>query len=227
MIWKILSLLTLVLPLCAVVLGLLCWRYPPGGPTWAFGFRSRRARAGDASWAFAQEWAGKCWFLGGLTVLLVTLLVCDRQREAALETMLPVYLKLVAVQIGLLLLLVITMNVLLLVKFDRFGRRRKPKIRSKSHRNGDLPETEDEADPDEQTRDDYPEEDDYGDDADGEDAPPYEEDGYADDAYDGDTYEDDAREDGYGDDYGDEYADEYADAPEDAACEDTEDDWED
>ena len=46
---NILRVLLLVIPACATVLGYVCWRCPPKGPTWAFGFRSRRARASDES----------------------------------------------------------------------------------------------------------------------------------------------------------------------------------
>lgn len=205
MIWKILSILALILPVCAVVLGLLCWRYPPAGPTWAFGFRSRRARAGDAAWAFAQEWAGKSWFLGGLAMLMTTLLISAKQKETPLDAMLPAFLKLVAVQIGLVLVLVVVLNVLLLVKFDRFGRRRKGKDKStgKTRRtSGEEPAPED---PEEG----YDTDDGYGDVYGPEDegdtgyAPgePEEDDGYGydeyEDSYDGDdrAYDEDGWED--------------------------------
>ena len=44
-VWRILSFLILLTPVLTLILGLICWRYPPKGPTWALGYRSRRARA--------------------------------------------------------------------------------------------------------------------------------------------------------------------------------------
>lgn len=36
-VWRIFSFLILVTPLFCLILGLICWRYPPKGPTWAPG----------------------------------------------------------------------------------------------------------------------------------------------------------------------------------------------
>ena len=49
-VWRILSFLILLTPVLTLILGLICWRYPPKGPTWALGYRSRRARASREAW---------------------------------------------------------------------------------------------------------------------------------------------------------------------------------
>ena len=64
-VWRILSFLILLTPVLTLILGLICWRYPPKGPTWALGYRSRRARASrEASSTAAASppitsWAGQ------------------------------------------------------------------------------------------------------------------------------------------------------------------------
>ncbi len=133
MVWKILTLLALLTPLAMVILGLICWRIPPKGPTWALGFRSRRARAGDESWKFAQSWAGKLWFILGLIWLVATLLISNGQKETGIEDCLEIYLNLVGLQLGTLILVILGINLALLIRFDRFGRIRvkKEKVRKK------------------------------------------------------------------------------------------------
>ncbi len=124
MIWKILSIFSLAVPVAMVALGLILWRCPPKGPNWLLGFRSRRARAGDDSWAFAQDLAGKIWFCLGLCLLIAALLVCHSLRDVDIEASLPTWLLLLVGQIVAMLVVIITVNIVLLCKFDRFGRRR-------------------------------------------------------------------------------------------------------
>ena len=71
-VWRIFSFLILVTPLFCLILGLICWRYPPKGPTWLLGYRSRRARASQEAWQFAQNVAGQIWFGLGLVQTVVS-----------------------------------------------------------------------------------------------------------------------------------------------------------
>ncbi len=128
MIWKTLSILALVIPVAMVALGLILWRCPPKGPNWLIGFRSRRARASDTVWAFAQNLAGKLWFCLGLILLLVSLLVCNGQREADVEASLSTYLWLIGGQVITLVVVMLAINMVLLWKFDRFGYKRRKKV---------------------------------------------------------------------------------------------------
>lgn len=139
MIWRILNLLALAIPMAMVALGLILWRYPPQGPNWLLGFRSRRARASDEVWAFAQELAGKIWFCLGLCWLLAVLFIGGAHRQTILEDSLKTYLYLAGGQTLSLVLAIVAVNVVLLCRFDRFGRRRKRGV-------PDDPEEEPEAD---------------------------------------------------------------------------------
>lgn len=121
---KILSLLILVQPVCAIVLGLLCWRCPPKGPTWAFGYRSRRARASDMSWQFAQRFSGALWFCLGLILLITALVICGKLPGQDLEASVRTAILCALTEGGCILLSMIPTEILLLKKFDRFGRPR-------------------------------------------------------------------------------------------------------
>lgn len=125
MIWKILSVLLLTAPAATFLLGLLCWRYPPQGPTWAFGYRSRRARASDASWLYAQAMAGRIWFCLGLVLLLIYMPRLSGLKELALEEQIRTVVSCVIVQDVLILLSMVPTEILLLKNFDRFGRPRR------------------------------------------------------------------------------------------------------
>lgn len=122
MVLKVFSVLSMVVPVCATILGLICWRYPPKGPNWALGFRSRRARASDASWAFAQNLAGKIWFILGLVLLLVSLVVIGAQSNNSIEAAIKVFLILLFVQVLCLAAVAVAVDLVLMKRFDRFGK---------------------------------------------------------------------------------------------------------
>lgn len=121
---KLLGLLILTQPVCAIVLGLLCWRCPPKGPTWAFGYRSRRARASDQSWQFAQGFAGRLWLCLGLVLLIPALVVSMGLGGKNLEDSVGAALTWTLIQAGCLLLSMIPTEIILLRKFDYYGRLR-------------------------------------------------------------------------------------------------------
>ena len=124
MTYKIINILSVTAPICAMILGVICWRFPPKGPTCEVGFRSRRARAGEKSWVFAQQLAGKLWFFLGLILLVAAILVIGKIRQAPAEEALRSFLHLLAVQILCLIGVTVLVNGVLLYRFDRFGRDR-------------------------------------------------------------------------------------------------------
>lgn len=124
-IWKIFSILVLAVPVCVLVLGLICWRYPPKGPTWALGYRSRRARASDTSWLYAQELAGQIWFCQGTVLLIAALAVCISLRDKEMESAIRRVVFWIITQDVLVLLSLIPVEVQLTRRFDRFGRPRR------------------------------------------------------------------------------------------------------
>ena len=125
MAYKIISILAVTAPVCALILGLICWRFPPKGPTWELGFRSRRARAGEQSWAFAQQLAGKLWFFLGLVLLTASIALIVRGRQIPAQQAMQSFLRLLTVQILCFVLVTVGVNITLLCRFDRFGRDRK------------------------------------------------------------------------------------------------------
>ncbi len=124
MILKFIYLLLLAVPVCAVVLGFMCWRCPPKGPTWAYGYRSRRARASTESWLFAQNMAGQIWYFLGLVMLVGSFVVMRKLNMEKLEEAFYRASVVVIVQLVLICLCQLPTEYLLLQRFDRFGRDR-------------------------------------------------------------------------------------------------------
>lgn len=118
------TLLCILVPVWAVALGGLCWCCPPQGPTWAFGYRSRRARASDASWLFAQDMAGKIWTCLGILMLAGTLLYLKPLQDASYEALFKRALILIVGQNICIFLSLLPVEFQLIRLFDRFGRRR-------------------------------------------------------------------------------------------------------
>ncbi len=119
-VWRIFSFLILVTPLFCLILGLICWRYPPKGPTWLLGYRSRRARASQEAWQFAQNVAGQIWFGLGLVQTVVFAWVCLGMQTWSVEAQCQAALISILVEDVLVLLSIIPTEVLLV---RRFGRR--------------------------------------------------------------------------------------------------------
>ena len=119
-VWRIFSFLILVTPLFCLFLGLICWRYPPKGPTWLLGYRSRRARASQEAWQFAQNVAGQIWFGLGLVQTVVFAWVCLGMQTWSVEAQCQAALISILVEDVLVLLSMIPTEVLLV---RRFGRR--------------------------------------------------------------------------------------------------------
>ena len=119
-VWRIFSFLILVTPLFCLILGLICWRYPPKGPTWLLGYRSRRARASQEAWQFAQNVAGQIWFGLGLVQTVVFASVCLGMQTWSVEAQCQAALISILVEDVLVLLSMIPTEVLLV---RRFGRR--------------------------------------------------------------------------------------------------------
>lgn len=124
MILKLMYLLLLAVPVAAVILGFLCWRCPPKGPTWAYGYRSRRARASTESWLFAQNLAGQIWYFLGLIMLVGSFVVLKKLDMEQIERSFSKAAVLVVVQLVLVCLCQLPTEFLLLRRFNRFGQDR-------------------------------------------------------------------------------------------------------
>lgn len=118
-VWRIFSFLILVTPLFCLILGLICWRYPPKGPTWAPGLSVPPARP-VRSLAFAQNVAGQIWFGLGLVQTVVFAWVCLGMQTWSVEAQCQAALISILVEDVLVLLSMIPTEVLLV---RRFGRR--------------------------------------------------------------------------------------------------------
>ncbi len=66
-VWRILSFLILLTPVLTLILGLICWRYPPKkGPVGVGGYRSRRAQASQGRpGSLPRMWQARFGFAWG------------------------------------------------------------------------------------------------------------------------------------------------------------------
>ena len=129
MIITLLSVLLLIPPLCSLVLGFLCWRCAPESPTWALGYRSRRARASDESWRFAQNLAGQIWFWLGLSMLILSVVLCMQMDPETMESNVRIAFYGAVSETVLIFLSVLPTEIVLRQKFSRMGRPLAPKER--------------------------------------------------------------------------------------------------
>lgn len=125
--WLFISIAILLPSVVMLVMGLLSWRCPPKGVCWYFGYRSRRARASDEVWAYAQRLVGLLWTVAGGGLTLAGLILCyvllgkDDVRRCLSAA---IFLGIAAV---IVLGIILAAEIVLHVKFDRFGNRRLPK----------------------------------------------------------------------------------------------------
>lgn len=121
MIWKLMGLLMLLIPLALLALGLISRKCPPQGPNWTLGYRSRRARASDESWLFAQAFVGRIWFWMGAALLIVALILGLVLRGRSMETICRAAAICIGVQDLCVLSAVISTETALNRRFDRYG----------------------------------------------------------------------------------------------------------
>lgn len=121
MIWKLMCLLMLLVPLALLALGLIGRKCPPQGPNWTLGYRSRRARASDEAWLFAQAYVGRIWFWMGSVLLVVALILGLILRGRSMETICRAAAICIGVQDLCVLGAVISTEAALNRRYDRYG----------------------------------------------------------------------------------------------------------
>ena len=122
--WLFISISILLVPLLMLIMGLMCWFCPPKSVCWFFGYRSRRATASDEVWLYAQNLLGKIWTISGSVLLIAAFILSivllkrdDVYRSlAALITL--------GAEIFTLVCIIIPVEIVLYVRFDRFGNAR-------------------------------------------------------------------------------------------------------
>lgn len=140
MIWKLMYLLMLLIPLALLALGLISRKCPPQGPNWTLGYRSRRARASDEAWLFAQAYVGRIWFWMGAALLVVALVLGLVLRGRSIETICRAAAICIGVQDFCVLGAVIPTEIALNRRFDRYGvPRGSAQGRSGSSQSGAVP----------------------------------------------------------------------------------------
>lgn len=124
----ILGLAVLVIPVIMLILGLIGLICPPKEANWLIGYRTRRAMGTEESWFFAQKLRGILWSGFGLIMLIPSVVVRGLMKSASLDYMCRMVITYCLVQAGVLILTILIMRIVMMVRFDRQGQRRKQKV---------------------------------------------------------------------------------------------------
>lgn len=123
----LLRLSVLIIPLVMVILGLVGWLCPPKEANWYLGYRTRRAMGSEDSWFFAQKLRGMVWTIAGGAMLIPSLILRGLMAKGSMDYASRMVITYVGVQLGVLILSLIAMRIVMLVRYDRKGNRRKNK----------------------------------------------------------------------------------------------------
>lgn len=123
----LLRLSVLVVPLAMVILGLVGWLCPPKEANWHLGYRTRRAMGTEDSWFFAQRLRGMIWTIAGGAMLIPSLILRGLMAKGSMDYASRMVITYVGVQLGVLILSLITMRIVMVVRYDRKGNRREGK----------------------------------------------------------------------------------------------------
>ena len=64
-----------LMPAIMIILGFLMWKHHPKKISYIFGYRTARSMRNLETWNYANEYAGKLWFILGLATLIPTLAI--------------------------------------------------------------------------------------------------------------------------------------------------------
>lgn len=123
----LLRLSVLIIPLVMMILGLVGWLCPPKEANWYLGYRTRRAMGSEDSWFFAQKLRGMVWTIAGGAMLIPSLILRGLMAKGSMDYASRMVITYVGVQLGVLILSLIAMRIVMLVRYDRKGNRRKNK----------------------------------------------------------------------------------------------------
>lgn len=73
--WIFMCVCTLLIPSVMVVFGLFRWIKPSKKVNQLSGYRTEKSMINENTWQFAQKHSGKIWFIWGILLLLVSVVV--------------------------------------------------------------------------------------------------------------------------------------------------------
>ena len=121
----LLRLAVLIIPLVMVISGLVGWICPPKEPNWHLGYRTRRAMGTEESWFFAQKLRGMVWTIAGAAMLIPAIVLRGLMAKGSMDYASRMVITYVGIQLGVLIASLLAMRIVMIVRYDRKGNRRK------------------------------------------------------------------------------------------------------
>ena len=115
----------ILIPTIMLVLGVIGLVCPPKEANWLIGYRTRRTVASEEAWFFAQRLRGIVWSIAGLALLIPSAILRGLMKDATLDYISRMVITYAGIQVAVLLLSLLAMWIVMLVFFDRRGKRRR------------------------------------------------------------------------------------------------------
>lgn len=122
--WIFMLIMVLLIPITMIIFGRLFSNKTPKEINYTFGYRTKRSMMNMETWKFAHEYIGKLWFICGLTLLLLSVVIMMFVFGKDPNTVGTVGGILTFAQMIPMIGTIIPTENALKKKFDEFGRRR-------------------------------------------------------------------------------------------------------
>ena len=122
--WIFMLIMVLLIPITMIIFGRLFSNKTPKEINYTFGYRTKRSMMNIETWKFAHEYIGKLWFIFGLTLLLLSVVIMVFVFGKDPNTVGTVGGILTFAQMIPMIGTIIPTENALKKKFDEFGRRR-------------------------------------------------------------------------------------------------------
>ena len=120
--WVFMLVMVLIMPITMIVFGRLFSNKAPKDINHTFGYRTKRSMMNKDTWKFAHAYIGKLWFICGLILILISVVIMVLGKGT--DTVGMVGAILTVVQMILMIGTIIPTEYALKKNFDEFGRRR-------------------------------------------------------------------------------------------------------
>ena len=136
----------LAAPVLILVFGLMYWFIPAKEANHQTGYRFWYGMGSVEAWRFTQKIAGIAWTALGLVLTVVMFLVCGSFGEADIAGVVDVATVCILWEIGLMILCCVAIDILLIIRYDRKGvrrkenrrRRREKRMQNKANKNNGI-----------------------------------------------------------------------------------------
>lgn len=122
--WIFLTIMNMLIPLTMIVLGYYFGKRAPKKINYFVGYRTSMSMINEDTWVFAHKHFGRTWFIAGLILLPVSLIIMILLIDNNIETLGFIGTIVVIGQSVIMILCIIPTEMALRKAFDKNGKRR-------------------------------------------------------------------------------------------------------